>query len=761
MSWPGEEWKVGLPAQALKAIAEVEQRLERLQKERQQKQVQLDTLEAVMHKQRQKHEEERASWALLSQQNRSLSEACEQTERARQRLAQELQAKEAQLSCLEAQQAQAARRQAELEEELRGCQVELEKLQSCSHLVMLPPRWGSPTPWAKGGAEAKAELGKGLGSATEKAQASNAPLGGLCEQEAILSVTENGKEVQSVEQEPTSAGEKLMTNNQELRLALAQAETRLQEKEKELWALQGQLELTKAELAQSKKQHGKQAEAGTLGCRGRRMSEDVGHQRRSREQQKGLIGREVAPSSGSRCRSTSFSRSEQPADKGGTPSKHKGSLLGGPHGQSTPKGQEEVQNLKAEVLVLRRRLDASESQRKTLLETCWQQEKTRSWAPERQAPLLGLRALSWQKKKEDQDDQVLDGKQVAEKREGETLQSEEDSAKLDVPKEVQAEMEANAPGKMPPFAEEEDLSKEQPLEGNVEALREELRVLAAGKAEAEAQASLVQQKLQSLQTTLGRQTERLAQAMETQTHHVEELLVDGEEKDRLIIGLRKELEDTKKALDMANAEGQRLRVLMEHSEEEPHRDNSKQGVEVGTGEVPTLTQDAKAGENPQDAELTQLEASLAQLVQENQALQDELARWKARSVERGDGGRSVVSGKDGEAAEGEERKGPVLEASQQSESLSQVRRRDAQTQTEGPEASQRRRERVSVAFDDTQYEPYGLPEVVMKGFADIPSGPSCPYVLRRGILGSAPVARMAPRAEPEEDSLEADEGTGV
>uniref|UniRef100_A0A8D2LLM8 Centromere protein Cenp-F N-terminal domain-containing protein n=1 Tax=Varanus komodoensis TaxID=61221 RepID=A0A8D2LLM8_VARKO len=54
MSWPGEDWKVGLPAQALRAIAEVEQHLARLQKERQQKQVQLDTLEAAMHKQRQK-----------------------------------------------------------------------------------------------------------------------------------------------------------------------------------------------------------------------------------------------------------------------------------------------------------------------------------------------------------------------------------------------------------------------------------------------------------------------------------------------------------------------------------------------------------------------------------------------------------------------------------------------------------------------------------------------------------------------------------
>ncbi|XP_072840444.2 centromere protein F [Pogona vitticeps] len=150
MSWPGEEWKVGLPPPALRAIAEVEQRLERVQKERQQKQVQLDTLEAVMHKQRQKHEEEKASWALLSQENRSLAEACEQADRARQRLAQELQAKDGQLSCLEAQLAQATRRQAELEEELRRCQVELEKLQSQSHLVLLSPRWGSPTPWAEG-----------------------------------------------------------------------------------------------------------------------------------------------------------------------------------------------------------------------------------------------------------------------------------------------------------------------------------------------------------------------------------------------------------------------------------------------------------------------------------------------------------------------------------------------------------------------------------------------------------------------------------
>ncbi|XP_043931320.1 centromere protein F-like [Protopterus annectens] len=46
------------------------------------------------------------------------------------------------------------------------------------------------------------------------------------------------------------------------------------------------------------------------------------------------------------------------------------------------------------------------------------------------------------------------------------------------------------------------------------------------------------------------------------------------------------------------------------------------------------------------------------------------------------------------------------------------------------------RNQVSVAYDDNEYEPYGLPEVVMKGFADIPSGPHCPHVLRRGLLGT-------------------------
>ncbi|XP_060904277.1 centromere protein F [Labrus mixtus] len=64
------------------------------------------------------------------------------------------------------------------------------------------------------------------------------------------------------------------------------------------------------------------------------------------------------------------------------------------------------------------------------------------------------------------------------------------------------------------------------------------------------------------------------------------------------------------------------------------------------------------------------------------------------------------------------------------------------------ERIRRNRTQLSAAFDDTEYEPYGLPEVVMKGFADIPSGPSCPYIVRRGLLGTTVVP--APQKQPEQ-----------
>ena len=47
MSWVANEWKDGLPPRALQKIAELETQLERLKKERQQKQFQFDSLEQV------------------------------------------------------------------------------------------------------------------------------------------------------------------------------------------------------------------------------------------------------------------------------------------------------------------------------------------------------------------------------------------------------------------------------------------------------------------------------------------------------------------------------------------------------------------------------------------------------------------------------------------------------------------------------------------------------------------------------------------
>ena len=54
MSWVVEEWKEGLPTRALQKIQELEGQLEKLKKERQQRQFQLETLEAVLQKQKQK-----------------------------------------------------------------------------------------------------------------------------------------------------------------------------------------------------------------------------------------------------------------------------------------------------------------------------------------------------------------------------------------------------------------------------------------------------------------------------------------------------------------------------------------------------------------------------------------------------------------------------------------------------------------------------------------------------------------------------------
>lgn len=54
MSWVVEEWKEGLPTKVLQKIQEIELQLDKLKKERQQRQFQVEALEAALLKQKQK-----------------------------------------------------------------------------------------------------------------------------------------------------------------------------------------------------------------------------------------------------------------------------------------------------------------------------------------------------------------------------------------------------------------------------------------------------------------------------------------------------------------------------------------------------------------------------------------------------------------------------------------------------------------------------------------------------------------------------------
>ncbi|XP_078516641.1 uncharacterized protein LOC144781595 isoform X2 [Lissotriton helveticus] len=153
MSWTAEEWKVGLPSRALQKISEQERQLEKLSKEKQQKQLQMQALDMTLHKQKQKYEEGRAELAALTQEKQNLTEVYTGSERARQRLTQELQVKDAQVCSLQGLLSAAKKEISSLEQELKRCQAELEKLQASGNPVesqiFLTPPWscsGSPLP---------------------------------------------------------------------------------------------------------------------------------------------------------------------------------------------------------------------------------------------------------------------------------------------------------------------------------------------------------------------------------------------------------------------------------------------------------------------------------------------------------------------------------------------------------------------------------------------------------------------------------------
>ncbi|KAM4042320.1 centromere protein F isoform 2-T2 [Anomaloglossus baeobatrachus] len=129
MSWVVEEWKEGLPTKTLQKIQELESQVDKLKKERQQRQLQLESLEAAFQKQKQKVESEKSEVTALKRENQSLIELCDNLEKTRQKLSHEREVKEAQVSLLEGQLGAGKKQLEKLEQELRRYKNDLERSQ--------------------------------------------------------------------------------------------------------------------------------------------------------------------------------------------------------------------------------------------------------------------------------------------------------------------------------------------------------------------------------------------------------------------------------------------------------------------------------------------------------------------------------------------------------------------------------------------------------------------------------------------------------
>ncbi|XP_072503946.1 centromere protein F isoform X2 [Notamacropus eugenii] len=134
MSWALEEWKEGLSTRALQKIQELEGQLDKLKKDRQQRQFQLESLEAALQKQKQKVDDQKNEGATLKRENQSLMETCDNLEKMRQKISHELQVKESQVNFQEGQLSSSKKQIEKLEQELKRCKSELEK----SQLTVLP-----------------------------------------------------------------------------------------------------------------------------------------------------------------------------------------------------------------------------------------------------------------------------------------------------------------------------------------------------------------------------------------------------------------------------------------------------------------------------------------------------------------------------------------------------------------------------------------------------------------------------------------------
>ncbi|KAM5295319.1 LOW QUALITY PROTEIN: centromere protein F-like [Glossophaga mutica] len=132
MSWAVGDGKEGLPTRAPQKTQELEGQLDKLKKERPQRQFQLETLEAVLQKQTHKVENEESEATTLQRENRSLRETCENLEKAKQKISHELQVKESQVNIQEGQLSSARKQIEKLEQELKSYKSELERSQKAA-----------------------------------------------------------------------------------------------------------------------------------------------------------------------------------------------------------------------------------------------------------------------------------------------------------------------------------------------------------------------------------------------------------------------------------------------------------------------------------------------------------------------------------------------------------------------------------------------------------------------------------------------------
>ncbi|XP_059841831.1 centromere protein F [Hypanus sabinus] len=142
MSWAVEEWKEGLPTKALQKIQEIEIQLDKLKKERQQRQFQVETLEAALLKQKQKVENEKTESSALKREHQTLIDSCENLEKTKQKISHDLQVKESQVNYLEGQLASSKKLVEKLEQENKRWKSELERCQA----IGMPADGSSGTP---------------------------------------------------------------------------------------------------------------------------------------------------------------------------------------------------------------------------------------------------------------------------------------------------------------------------------------------------------------------------------------------------------------------------------------------------------------------------------------------------------------------------------------------------------------------------------------------------------------------------------------